>query len=408
MTAVVLVVFVAVYAGMATGRLPGMAFGRAGIAALAAAFLVVAGAIPPAAALASVDFATLAVLGGLMAVSARLGEAGLYGRVAAGVAGAAGRPRRLLFLTILAAGGLSALLANDVVVFAMAPVLCAGLRVRGLDPRPHLAGLAGAANAGSAATLIGNPQNILIGTAGGLDFWGFVAACEPFALFALLAVHGAVSLAWRRELAAPPSAPAPAMPAVAPGGMAVGVLALAAFVILVGGGADRTAAALGIGALVLLLARPGAQARLLGAIDWKLILLFAGLFIVNGALAGTGLPARALAGLEAAGIDIAGAPFLSGFSVLASNTIGNVPATILLLAQVPDPGPAALRLVALVSTLAGNLLLVGSLANIIVSERAAAAGVRFGFSDHLRAGPAMTLAALLPVFLWLAAGYTLG
>ena len=407
MTAFVLAVFVAVYAGMAAGRLPGVAFGRAGIAALAAFLLVAAGAVAPAEAFAAIDVATLAVLAGLMAVSARLGEAGLYDRVAAGIAGAAGRPRRLLFLGIVAAGGLSALLANDVVVFAMAPVLCMGLKARGLDPRPHLAGLAGAANAGSAATLVGNPQNILIGTAGGLDFWTFLAVCGPFALLALGAVHVAVSWAWRRELAAPPAAPAPTLPPVEATGIAVGALALAGFVVLVGAGLDRTAAALGVGAFVLL-ARRGAPLPLLRALDWKLVALFAGLFVVNAALAGTGLPTLALARLEAAGVEVAGAAFLSTFSVLASNTIGNVPATILLLAQVPDPGPGALHLLALVSTLAGNLLLVGSLANIIVAERAAAVGVRFGLADHLRAGPAMTLLGLLPVFLWLAAGYTLG
>ena len=105
------------------------------------------------------------------------------------------------------AGGLSAVLANDVVVFAMTPMLCVGLKGRGLDPRPYLIALAGAANAGSAATLIGNPQNIVIGQVGGLDFWRFMAACGLPALAALACVFVTVAFVWRGRLTVGPSMP---------------------------------------------------------------------------------------------------------------------------------------------------------------------------------------------------------
>ena len=108
----------------------------------------------------------------------------------------------LLGLTVASAGVLSAVLANDVVVFAMTPPLCAGLTRRGLDPRPFVIALAGGANAGSAATIIGNPQNILIGATGHLDFWRFLAVCGPPALIALVAVHLVVWWRWRRRFAA--------------------------------------------------------------------------------------------------------------------------------------------------------------------------------------------------------------
>ena len=106
-------------------------------------------------------------------------------------------PLALLAVTVVVAGGLSAVLANDVVVFAMTPMLCVGLKGRGLDPRPYLIALAGAANAGSAATLIGNPQNIVIGQVGGLDFWRFTAACGLPALVALACVFVTVAFIWR-------------------------------------------------------------------------------------------------------------------------------------------------------------------------------------------------------------------
>src|SRR3546814_13457658 len=103
------------------------------------------------------------------------------------------------------AGTLSAVLANDIVVSAMTPLLCAGIGARRLDPRPFLIALAGASNAGSAATLIGNPQNILIGQIGGLDFWRFILACGVPAALSLVVVHLTVRGVWRGA----PGRPAP-------------------------------------------------------------------------------------------------------------------------------------------------------------------------------------------------------
>ena len=172
MTGLVLVVFAAVYLGMALGRWPGLKVDRTGIALLGAILLYGSGAVDGAAVLAAIDFPTLVILFGLMILSAQFAACGFYDWCSARIATAAAcRPRRCSALTVVAAGLLSAVLANDVVVFAMTPMLCTGLVRRGLDPRPFVIALAGGANAGSAATIIGNPQNILIGEVGGLDFW---------------------------------------------------------------------------------------------------------------------------------------------------------------------------------------------------------------------------------------------
>jgi Na+/H+ antiporter NhaD/arsenite permease-like protein len=127
-----------------------------------------------------------------MILSAQFAVCGFYDWCSARIAGSQAPPAVILALTVVIAGGLSAMLANDVIVFAMTPLLCAGLKSRGLDPRPYLIALAGAANAGSAATLIGNPQNILIGQVGRLRFWEFLAACGPPAALALLIIYGTV------------------------------------------------------------------------------------------------------------------------------------------------------------------------------------------------------------------------
>ena len=144
-----------------------------------------------------------------MILSARVGASGFYDATASWIAGQAGRPLRLLALTIAIGGILSALLVNDIVVFAMTPLLCSGLAARNLDPRPYLFGLAAASNAGSAATLIGNPQNILIGQAGALGFWPYAADAVVPSLAALVVSYLCIAFVWRSSLATPVADAAP-------------------------------------------------------------------------------------------------------------------------------------------------------------------------------------------------------
>ena len=397
-------VFAATYVGMALGRVPGLAIDRTGIALFAAVALAVAGAIPHDWIAGAIDFPTLAVLFGLMILSSQFGLAGFYDWCAARIAAAAGSPAVLLALTVAVAGGLSAVLANDVVVFAMTPMLANGVKARGLDPRPFLIALAGAANAGSAATVIGNPQNILIGQVGALDFWAFLAVCGPPAAAALIVVFAVVRLTWWRALAprARPEAP-PAPPLLDAHQTRKGAIATLALVALFATPLPREITALAVAA-ALLVSRRMATRRMMGQVDWHLILLFACLFVVNAAFARTGLPAAALEGLGAQGLLPDRLAVLTPLTLVASNTIGNVPAVIMLLTLWPAPPETALYGLALLSTLAGNLFIVGSLANIIVVERAAAIGVRLSFADHARSGVPMTLISLLPAVFWLEAG----
>src|SRR5690606_9610872 len=146
----ILAVFAATYTGMALGRFPGLSIDRAGIALLAAIVLAVTGAVTPASILGSIDFPTLFVLFGLMILSAQFDASGFYDWCSLRIASLDRSPAWLLGAVVAVSGLLSAVLANDVVVFAMTPLLCAGLLARGLDPRPYLIGLAGGANAGSA------------------------------------------------------------------------------------------------------------------------------------------------------------------------------------------------------------------------------------------------------------------
>ena len=140
---------------------------------------------------------------------------------------------------------------------------------------------------------------------------------------------------------------------------------------------------------------------MIGAVDWQLLLLFACLFGVTAAFANTGLAQEGLAFLASHGLMPDRLSVLAPLTLAASNTIGNVPAVILIIQLMPDLSDGVLAALALLSTFAGNLLLTGSLCNIIVAERAAQAGAPLSFADFARSGVPMTLASMAAAAAWL-------
>src|SRR5262245_21232066 len=400
MTSIVTAIFALTYVGMALGRVPGLRIDRTGIAMIAAVTVVALGSLPTDEVVNAIHFPTLLLMGGLMILSSRMGAAGFYDAAAAWIARQAGRPRYLLALTVAVGGLLSAVLVNDIVVFAMAPLLCAGLAARNLDARPFLFALAAASNAGSAATLIGNPQNILLGQAGKLGFWSYFAVAAVPAIAGLIITFGCIAFVWRASLAAQPANVPLEVPAIdRPQSGACGV-ALASLLILFATPFPREMSALLVAAC-LVISRTLPSRQLLDEIDLPLLILFASLFVVNAAFARTGLAEHGLQILISHGLLPNRVSLLGPFALVLSNTIGNVPAVVMILEVWRDIPQGVLTGLAVLSALAGNLFLVGSLANLIVAERAATAGVRLSFADHARAGVPITIGSMLFAALWI-------
>lgn len=398
------IVFGLTYLGMALGRVPGLKLDRTGIALIAAVVLLASGSVAVEDAGAAIDMPTVLLLFALMLVSAQFQEAGLYRVVAGRVAVNAGSADRLLGFVILVSGLLSAILANDIVVFAMAPMLVEGVRGRGMDPRPFLLGLAGGANAGSAMTIIGNPQNILIGQVGNLDFWHFLLVCGVPAVLSMILVYLVIRRLWRAELSIPPVPAAEGLvPALDKWQTAKGIVAVVGLLVLFATDLPREVGALAVAA-PLLLSRRLASRDMIGAVDWHLLVLFACLFVVTDAFAASPWAASGVEWLAERQWLPDRVAVMAPLLTLASNTIGNVPSVMVILSMWPIEGDGPLYGLALLSTLAGNLLLVGSLANIIVAERAQALGVRLSFMDFARAGIPMTLASLAVACGWLLLG----
>jgi Na+/H+ antiporter NhaD/arsenite permease-like protein len=400
MTPLITLLFALTYIGMALGRVPGFRIDRSGIAMIAAVVLIAAGAVPAGEVAGAIHFPTLLLLAGLMLLSARVGAAGFYDAAAAWIARQAGRPLRLLALTVATGGVLSAFLVNDIVVFAMTPLLCAGVAARKLDPRPFLFGLAAASNAGSVATLIGNPQNIMIGQVGRLGFWSYFAAAVVPSILGLAISFGCIAWIWRSTLAADATAAPGDVPPFDRRQTGICGIALLVLLVLFTTPLPREISALLIAAC-LIVSRKLPTRMLLDEVDVPLLILFACLFIVNDAFVRTGLAEQAVRALEANGLLPDRVSLLSPLALLLSNTIGNVPAVVMILKVWHGIPEGTLVGLAILSTLAGNLFLVGSLANLIVAERAAAQGVALSFRDHAKAGVPITLISMLVAALWL-------
>jgi Na+/H+ antiporter NhaD/arsenite permease-like protein len=400
MNTATLVIFGLVYVGMILGEIPPLALDRTGVALLGAIGVVAVGRETLNSAWAGVDMPTLHLLFAMMVVSAQFRLAGFYTHVSRRMVAADVSPPRLLALVVGLTGLLSAVLTNDIVCLAMAPVLIEGCARRGLDPLPFLLALACAANVGSAATLIGNPQNILIGQTLHLSFTGYLIDAGAPVLLGLAATWAVIAYQfrgrWQREMPLPQISAPPFNRWQSFKGLLVTAVLIIAFLFFPH--LPREWVAL-VCAGVLLLSRRMASREMMSLVDWQLLVLFIGLFVVNDAFQRTGAMTTAVVFGRAHGVDPAQPAAMFGLSVVLSNLVSNVPATMLLLPSATHPQAGAI--LALASTLAGNLMIVGSIANIIVVTAARPFGVEIGFRTHLRTGLPVTVATLVIAALWL-------
>ncbi len=390
--------------GVAVGRYPWLNMNRATIALVGATVLIALGAISLEDAYASLDLNTLTLLFAMMVLNVNLRLAGFFRLVASEVIRLARTPRQLLALIVVVSGVLSALFLNDTIVLMFTPLVLDIVLALDRNPVPYLIGLVTAANIGSAATIVGNPQNMIIGVSSGLTFTAFAGRLAPVSLAGLAVAWGVVVLVYRAEFARPLAEhihlPREAIhrPLLKKGMLATAVM-LAAFV----AGAPIPLAAL-VAAALLLVSRRVKPQRVFNEVDFTLLVFFAGLFIVTGAIEHSGLSER----LFAVGRPLAmrGVAALSIVAAILSNLVSNVPAVLLfrpLVPQLPDPQGAWLTL-AMATTFAGNLTLLGSVANLIVAEVAHGRGVELSFREYLRAGAPITLVSLLLGILWLSLG----
>ena len=396
---VVLGIFVVVYLSMILGRLPGLALDRTGVVLVGAIAIVATGRLDSQQAWDSVDIPTIGMLFGLMIVSAQFGSSGFYGQVTTRLSVLQVSDRSLLFVVIVVTGVLAALLTNDIVVFAMTPVLIAGCAHRKLDPVPFLLGHMCAANIGSAATLIGNPQVIFVGQRFDLGFSEYLIDAFVPVVISLVVSWATICLVMRGSWGRDDSDIKAELPEYLPYQALKAVLAIAAIVLIfVVTDWPHDVVALTVAGL-LLMSRTLQSRRMLDMVDWQLLLLFIGLFIVNHAMDTSGTLKILLDWLNSTGVNLDNNLALYITTAVASNVVSNVPA-VMLLANA-SASELAGPILAISSTLAGNLLLVGSLSNIIVLNQAERLGISITWGQHAKIGLPVGLISLAIAGLWL-------
>jgi Na+/H+ antiporter NhaD/arsenite permease-like protein len=394
-----LVIFCATYLFLAGAEVPFLALDRPGGALAGAAAMVVFGVLTPEQVYReAISWDTIVLLLGMMVLSSVMARAGVFRWASYVALRRAHGPKSLLAAVVVIAGLLSAFLVNDTVCVMCTPVIVAMVEAASLPPLPFLLALAFASNAGSVATLTGNPQNMLIGTLSRIPYAHFSAALAVPAILGVACVYLVLRIAFRRELGTVRRIEVDVPPPELHRGNAI-ACALALVFVVAGFllGYDLAWTAL-VGSALLLVVTRGPPREVLAQVDGTLLLFFAGLFVVTHGVAQAGITERIFHALEPGlGSDAMQQTLrFGGFTVAACQLVSNVPFVLLAGHWVPnfaDPGLGWLSL-ALFSTLAGNLTPVASVANLIVLELGGRHG-KVPFFQFVRLGAAATFLPLL-------------
>jgi len=400
----VLVIFALTYLGIALGRVPGLKLNRTGIALLGAIAIMIFSGLSTTSVIGLINWPTVLLLFGFFVLSPQLRLSGFFDKVANAISARLKHPAQFLLTLMLVTAGLSAFLNHDIVCFVFTPVVATAVLRRQLNPVPFLIALAVASNIGGAATLVGNPQNMMIAQIASLDFGRYAVWSITPVLFALGCAYVFVRMMSRHELASR----APVLANVKPSpqsfdrahtikGLVILGLVIAFFFTSI------PKEIIALTAAGIHLASPKFRTEdLLGLVDWSILLLFMGLFVVTGALQATGYGEQAVQWLAHVGLNLQSPLILTVVTAVLSNLINNSAAAVLLVKLVDVTHPSTAYVLALANSFGGSLIIVGSVSNIIVVEQARELGISISFRDFARLGVPVTLAALAGLIGWAA------
>jgi Na+/H+ antiporter NhaD/arsenite permease-like protein len=378
---------------LAAGRLPWLRLDRTGACIIGASLMVATGVMPLAEAWGAINFDTIVLLFGMMIVVANLRLSGFFGAVAEWVVEHAHQPFLLLTAIVLVAGFFSAFFVNDTMCLVLTPLVLEITKQLRRNPVPYLLAVAMASNIGSVATITGNPQNMMIGSFSGIHYRVFTAALTPVAVVGLALTIAMIALIYRSEFLRRQHVELERRPVrtnrilmwksvAVSGGM----------IVLFFAGRPVPQVALLAGA-VLLVTRRVKPEKVYREIDWSLLVLFAGLFVVVAGMEKTSLPEDLFAIAQKFGLERTAV--LSTFAGLLSNIVSNVPAVLVFkpfISRLQNPEHSWLVL-AMSTTLAGNLTLLGSVANLIVVQKARHQ-VQIGFWEYFMTGGPLAIVTI--------------
>lgn len=400
-----LIIFIVTYTGIIFTRLPRMNIDRPSAAFFGAVAMVLFGVLSPAEAIASIDFNTIILLLGMMIIISTLELDGFFGWIAMRTLQMAKTPFVLLALLTFITGFASAFLVNDAVVLLFTPVIITICRSLKLNPVPYLIAEILASNIGSAMTITGNPQNMLIGINSGIAYGKFMLYLLPVSILGLGLVVLFVKWFYPEDInrqLIPKDVIVEksedhagefnfkSMQTSVP----IFLVVIVAFFFSRVLGFTIPLIAIAGASLILLLGRIK-PSSIIRQVDWVLLLFFASLFIVVNGIEKSGLMQQFMnrVVLTESASGIAG---IHVISLLLSQVVSNVPFTIVMLPLMKAANSDILWLaLASASTLAGNATIIGAMANLIVIESAESRGVKIKFLEFMKIGIFVTFASLL-------------
>ncbi len=399
---IILLIFGITYLGIAIGRVPGLKLNRPGIALLGAIAMMTSGHVTTAEAVSYVNWPTIALLFGFFVISAQLRLSGFYDKIAGAIAGQLDKPGLFLLVLMAATGGLSAFLNHDIVVFVFTPITAVALLRKQINPVPFLIALTIASNIGAGATLIGNPQNMMIAEIGHLNFGSYLLWSIVPVIFAMGTSYAIIWYLSRHHL----QSTLPVQTAVAqqsyPYNQFHTIKGIVILVITIGlffTSLPKEVIALAAAGVHLASAKFHTD-DLLGLVDWPILVLFMGLFIVAGGFQSTGYGEQAVHWLAQGGFNLDAPGNVILTTAVLSNLIGNSAAVMLLLKVTNLALPVVPYALALANSFGGSLVIIGSVSNIIVVQQAREMGIKISFWEFARLGIPVTLVALVGLFAW--------
>jgi len=401
-TTIILIIFGITYLGIAVGRIPGLKLNRPGIALLGAIAMMIFGGVTTANAVSFINWPTIFLLFGFFVISAQLRLSGFYDKVAGAIADRLVHPGLFLLVLMGVTGGLSAFLNHDIVCFVFTPIVSVALLRQRINPVPFLIALAIASNLGAAATLVGNPQNMMIGQVAHLNFGRYLAWSIVPVIFAMGAAYGIIWIMSRKNLQVTSPVQTESLLQTYPYNKIHTLKGIIIFVVVIGlFFTSLPKEVIALAAAAIHLASPKFRTEdLLGLIDWPILILFMGLFVVAGIFQTTGCGDQAVHWLAQCGFRLNTPANLVLTTAGLSNLIGNSAAVILLLKVTNLTQPVVPFVLALANSFGGSLIVIGSVSNIIVVQQAREMGIKIGFWDFARLGIPVTLTALAGLLVW--------
>lgn len=392
-----LCIFILTYLGIIFTRLPGVNIDRPSAAFSGAIAMVLLGVFTPQEAIQAIDFNTIVLLLGMMIMVAALQIDGFFTFIATKTITYSKTRFRLLSLIVLVTGVASAFLVNDAVVLMFTPVIIYICRSSKINPIPYLIAEILASNIGSVMTITGNPQNMLIGLASGISYTDFLIHLLPVSLLGMVLVVGVIRLFYKKEFNQKEVLDFPEQETYDRKKLirSASVFGLVVVGFFLGKLFHLSIPLVALtGAALIMLIGKAKPSHVIQKVDWVLLLFFASLFVVVGAVEKTGLFGSILQA-EVIRPDVKGLGILHGLSLLMSQVVSNVPFAILMLPLLKAAGSNMLWMgLASASTLAGNATIIGAMANLIVIESADKQGYHIGFMDFFKVGIIVTLISL--------------